>query len=110
MARLMQPVDKRGLCLVRMLAGERLGGNKTRLYKVHIMDIAHPDVDGVMERLFEEVKVQDTAEEFFAKGGAGAYTAEAIAKAKEAAKEERKAAAAALAATAGARLIQTLYI
>jgi hypothetical protein len=33
------------------------------------MDIAHPDVDGVMERLFEEVKVQDAAEEFFVKKG-----------------------------------------
>jgi hypothetical protein len=38
MARLLQPVDKSGLCLVRMLAGD----SEARLYKVHIVDIAHP--------------------------------------------------------------------
>jgi hypothetical protein len=79
MARLIQPVDKFGLCQVRMLTGD----SEARHYKVHIMDIAHPDVDGVMERLFEEAKGKDAAEEFFDKGGPETYTVAAIAKAAE---------------------------
>jgi hypothetical protein len=105
MARLMTPTDKLGFCMVRTLASD----SGARLHRVHIMDIAHPDVDGVVEHLFEEVTAQDAATTFFAKGGPEAYTAEAIAKATTAAEAERKATTSALAATAEARRIRVFY-
>jgi hypothetical protein len=55
MARLQTSADKkgfsRGFCQVRTLADD-LGG---RIHRVHIMDIAHPDVDGAAEHVVVEV-------------------------------------------------------
>jgi hypothetical protein len=51
MARLLTPADKRGFCQVRTLVGDLRGRN----HSVHIMDIAHPDVDGAAEHVVVEI-------------------------------------------------------
>jgi hypothetical protein len=53
--------------------------SEARQYRVHITDIAHPDVDGVAGSLFHTVRGSIEVDEFLTKAGPGAYTAEALA-------------------------------
>jgi hypothetical protein len=53
MARLIRTVNKYGYCRVGMLTGD----SEARQYRVHIMHIAHPDADGVVEHMFEEIRL-----------------------------------------------------
>jgi hypothetical protein len=42
-------MDKNGYCMVMMLTGE---SEARHYYRAYIMDIAHPDVDGVAEHIY----------------------------------------------------------
>jgi hypothetical protein len=56
------PADKQGFCKVWTLASDLWG----RIHRVYIMDIAHPDVDGVAEHSVEVTTAQDEATTFLA--------------------------------------------